>query len=110
MLHYSNDIQKVIRIIARYLRGLEAGFRKKNVMNIDNPVAYTIIAADPTRLELERAERLLLLHRMVHTQAALDTGKLSSLLPSKDGRLIVQGGDWVSRVWRGCLECPVCQY
>ena len=92
LLQYSNDIQKVIRIIARYLRGLEAGFRKNNVMNIDNPVALTIVAADHTRPELVRAERLVLLHGMVHTQAALDTGKLSSLLPSKDGRLIVTRG------------------
>ena len=32
LLFYSNDIKKVIRIIARYIRGLEAGFRKSQVM------------------------------------------------------------------------------
>ena len=28
LLFYSDDIRKVLRILARYLRGLEAGFRK----------------------------------------------------------------------------------
>ena len=92
LLQYSNNIQKVIRIIARYLRGLEAGLRKNNVMTIDNPVAYTLVAADPKKLELQTAERLLLLHGMVHTQEALEAGKLTSLLPSRDGKLIVTRG------------------
>ena len=105
LLQYTNDTQKVIR----YLRGLEAGFRKNNVMKIDNPVALTIVAADHTKMELERAERLVLLHGMVHTQAALDTGKLSSLLPSKDGRLIVTRGRLGEESLER-LECPVCRY
>ena len=92
LLHYSNNLEKVIRIIARYLRGLEAGIRKNTSMTIDNPVAYTIIAATPTRSELKTAERLLLLHGMVHTNEALVDGKLTTLLPFKDGKLIVTRG------------------
>ena len=92
LVQYSNNIQKVIRIIARYLRGLEAGLRKNNVMTIDNPASYTLVAADPKKLELQTAERLLLLHGMVHTQEALAAGKLTSLLPSRDGKLIVTRG------------------
>ena len=92
LLHYSNNISKVIRVIARYLRGLDAGFRKSNTMTITNSVAYILVAAQPTKSELRIAERLLLLHGMVNTQEALVAGKLSSLLPTKDGKLIVTRG------------------
>ena len=92
LLHYSNDIKKIIRIIARYLRGLEAGFRKSQVMTIGNLAAYNLISPDPKKRELETAERLLLLHGMVHTQEALAAGKLASLLPTRDGKLIVTRG------------------
>ena len=47
LLHYSNDIKKITRIIARYLRGLEAGFRKSQIMTIENTVAYNLIAPEP---------------------------------------------------------------
>ena len=89
LLQYSNNIKKVIRIVARYLRGLESGLRKNSSMTIDNPVAYTIVAADPKKQELDKAEKLLLLHGMVFTQEAWEAGKLDSLLPTKEGRLIV---------------------
>ena len=92
LLHYSNDIKKITRIIARYLRGLEAGFRKSQVMTIENTVAYNLIAPEPKKVELERAERLLLLNGMVQTREALNSGKLASLLPSMDGKLIVTRG------------------
>ena len=92
LLFYSNNINKVIRIIARYLRGMNAGFRKCKVMTKDNLDAYNLIAPDPKKQELDTAERLLLLHGMVHTQDALAAGKLSSLLPTRDGKLIVTRG------------------
>ena len=40
LLYYSEDIKKIIRIIACYLRGLEAGFRHSEAMVISNPVTY----------------------------------------------------------------------
>ena len=92
LLHYSNIIKKIIRIIARYLRGLESGLRKNTNMTIDNPVAYTIIAAEPKKHELDTAERLVLLHAMIFTQEAWTAGKLASLLPSRERRLIVTKG------------------
>ena len=69
---------KVIRIITKYLRGLDAGFRKSNAMKVENVAtfstfqhvaAYNVISADPTKTELDSAgaERLLLLHGMVHS-------------------------------------------
>ena len=92
LLQYSNNIGKVIRIVARYLRGVDAGFRKFTQMNITNKVAYSIVEVCPTKDELLKAERLLLLHAMVHTQEAMVTGKLSSLLPVRDGKLVVTRG------------------
>merc|ERR1712101_84989 len=92
LLHYSDSLRKVVRIVARYVRGLESGLRKNVNLTIENPVAYTIIAADPKKYELETAERLLLLHGMVFTQEAWVAGKLTSLLPSKERRIIVTRG------------------
>ena len=51
LLQYSNNLQKVIRIVARYLRGLEAGLRKNTEMKINNPVAYTLVAASHFTLQ-----------------------------------------------------------
>merc|ERR1712101_82571 len=92
LLHYSDSLRKVVRIVARYVRGLESGLRKNVNLTIENPVAYTIVAAEPKKYEIETAERLLLLHGMVHTQEAWVAGKLTSLLPSKQGKIIVTRG------------------
>merc|ERR1712101_9836 len=89
---YPSNPWKVVRIVARYVRGLESGLRKNVNLTIENPVAYTIVAAEPKKYELETAERLLLLHGMVHTQEAWVAGKLTSLLPSKQGKIIVTRG------------------
>ena len=61
-------------------------------MTIENTVAYNLIAPEPKKVELERAERLLLLNGVVQTREALNSGKLASLLPSMDGKLIVTRG------------------
>ena len=62
-------------------------------MKIDNPAAYSIIGGvEPSRIELQKAERMLLLHGMPDTKDALDTGKLASLLPVWEGRIIVTRG------------------
>ena len=93
LLYYSNNICKIRRIIARYFRGLNSEFRKTMNMKIDNPAAYSIIGGvEPTRTELQKAERMLLLHGMPDTKDALDTGKLASLLPVWEGRIIVTRG------------------
>ena len=92
LLHYSDSINKVLRILARYLRGVGHGIRKLNEMRIDNSAACTLVSAYPTKSELQTAERLLLLHAMVQTQEALAAGKLTTLLPCKDGKLVVTQG------------------
>ena len=92
ILHYSNSLPKVRRIIARYLNGLQAGIRKNSVMSIDNPVAHEIVARWPKKHELETAEKLILLHGMVYTVEALNQGKLKTLLPYREGKLIMTRG------------------
>ena len=92
ILHYSNSFQKVKRIVARYLNGLQAGLSKNEKMNIENPVAYEVVSRWPRKHELESAERLMLLHGMVDTVEALNAGKLKTLLPYRDGRIIVTRG------------------
>ena len=81
-----------MRIIARYLRGVNSDLRKSGNLKLDNPEAYRLIQTEPSRLELQKAERLLLLHGMPGTKDALDKGKLASLLPLYEGRLIVTKG------------------
>ena len=93
LLNYSNNICKIKRIIARYYRGLNSELRKTTPMKIDNPAAHSIVGGvEPSRTELQRAERMLLLHGMPDTKDALDTGKLASLLPVWEGRIIVTRG------------------
>ena len=92
LLHYSNSIDKIKRILARYLRGLGSILRKSGKLVMENPTAYDLIASEPTRDELWKAERLLLLHGMPQTKEALDNGKLDSLLPVYEGKLIVTRG------------------
>ena len=92
LIHYSDKIKKVLNIIARYVRGLNSDLQKSGSLKFDNPAAYELLAAEPTRAELQKAERMLLLHGMPHTKEALDSGKLDSLLPLWEGRIIVTRG------------------
>ena len=92
LLYYSESIVKIKRILARYFRGLGSELRKSGGMKIGNAEAYNLIAEEPTRAELQKAERMLLLHAMPFTKDALDSGKLDSLLPLRDGKLIVTRG------------------
>ena len=92
ILHYSDNINKVKRILVRYLRGVNSYLRKSGDLKIDNKEAYNLVSAEPTRSELQRAEKLLLLHGMPNTKSALDSGKLDSLLPLREGRIIITRG------------------
>ena len=92
LLSYSNSLPKILRILARYLRGVSSNLRKSGDLKMENPVAYALIQTEPSRSEIQRAEKLLLLHGMPATKDALDKGKLSSLLPSYEGKLIVTKG------------------
>ena len=100
LLHYSNNLPKVKRIIARYLRGLNSDLRKSGSLVITNSEAYNLIALEPSKAELKKAHHLLLLHGMPHTKEALDRRKLDSLLPVSEGGIIVTRG----RLGEKCLE------
>ena len=92
LLKYSNNLGKILRIVARYLSGIGSEFKFSGKLKIENPEAYKLIQLEPSRQELQKAERLLLLHGMPATKDALDKGKLASLLPSYEGRLIITRG------------------
>ena len=81
---YSNSIQKVIRILARLVKGWQLKGRKV-VLSAEN-------VGDPVASELETAERLLLLSAMPETALAENEGRLASLCPERDGGIIVSRG------------------
>ena len=88
VLHYSNNIVKVKRILARVVR----------VWKCSNDVKA--VFADPQADELAEAERLLLVSAMVDTAAAFYDQKLESLMPERDGMVIVTRG----RLGEDCLS------
>ena len=88
VLHYSNNIVKVKRILAGVVR----------VWKCSNDVKA--VFADPQADELAEAERLLLVSAMVDTAAAFYDQKLESLMPERDGMVIVTRG----RLGEDCLS------
>ena len=80
VIHYSNSILKVKNILARVVRGWSFG------KEIDK------ISPAPTSDELMIAERLILLSAMPETALAFNNNKLDSLLPERDGMIIVTKG------------------
>ena len=80
VMSYSNTFKKVLSILARVTRGWKLG---KTV---------EVASQDPVATELLLAERLVLLSAMPATFAALQAGKLDSLMPQKDGMVIVTVG------------------
>ena len=86
---YSNSINKVHRIMARVLRGWGKPVIEKQ---ITNPKALTDIAAEPSGGEIEKARSLLLVYAMTLTEQALADGRLDSLLPVWQGRVLVTTG------------------
>ena len=88
ILNYSNDIVKVKRILARVIRVWK------------NSTDVTAAYADPEAEELIEAERLLQVSGMVETATAYNDGKLDSLMPERQGMLIVTRG----RLGEECLS------
>ena len=77
---YSNSFKKVLNILARVIRAWKSGKTAE------------IVRRDVVATELVEAERLVLLSAMPATFSAWQTGKLDSLLPKMDGRIIVTVG------------------
>ena len=86
---YSNCINRVHRIMARVLRGWGKPVIEKL---ITNPKALTEIAVEPSGGEIETARNLLLIHAMTLTEQALAGGRLDSLLPVWQGKILVTTG------------------
>ena len=80
VLAYSNSLKKVLSILVRITRGWKVGKNKE------------VVSRDPLALELQQAERLVLLSALPDTFIALEGGKLDSLMPKKEGSIIVTTG------------------
>ena len=80
VLEYSNSLQSRKRVIALILRGWKLG------------KTIEVLSAPPSAEELVHAERIILAHGMLETSQAYHEGKLSSLLPERQGPLIVTRG------------------
>ena len=84
ILQYSNDFEKVRRILARMIKGWSFKASKAPL------TAATL--GEPIASELEKAERLMLVSAMPLTAVALYEKKLVSLCPKKDGCVTVTTG------------------
>ena len=80
ILNYSNSIVKVKNILARVVRCWKISKDRKTA------------SIDPTATELVEAEQLLLVSAMVDTATAYQEKKLVSLMPEREGLLIVTRG------------------
>ena len=68
LLSYSNSLPKILRILARYLRGVSSNLRKSGDSRMENPVAYALIQTEPSRSEIQRAEKTITLARQAGNQ------------------------------------------
>ena len=80
VLNYSNSLKKVLSILASVSRCWKLG------------KSLDIASQDPVASELQVAEKLVLLSAMPDTFTAFEEGKLDSLMPVKEGLIIVTTG------------------
>ena len=80
ILHQNNSLNSRIRVVALVVRGWSEGKSKE------------VLSAPLKPDELAYAERLILTHAMIDTANAFHEGRLTSLLPEKDGALIITRG------------------
>ena len=82
--HYSNSLNKVLRILALVIRGWKLRSEGKPItaQNISDPIPHDMVVA----------EELLQLTAMPETASAFVDGKLSSLNPMKENSLFVTCG------------------
>ena len=72
VLQFNNELESRKRVVARLIRG----WGDKSYEE-----AAKCIKADPSPSDLQKAERLILLHGMIDTADAYDQGQLASLMP-----------------------------
>ena len=80
VMQYSNSFKKVISILSRVIRG----WKLDKVMEV--------VRKEPVASELQLAERLVVLSAMPASYIALESGKLDSLMPQKEGLVLVTTG------------------
>ena len=80
IMSYSNSFKKVLNILSRVIRAWKFDKSRK------------IVERDIEASELVTAERLLLISAMPATYSAWKSGKLDSLIPKMDGKIIVTVG------------------
>ena len=80
VLEYSNSLNKVKSILARVVRCWKLGKTPE------------MASKDPIATELLQAERLVLVSAMPETHSAFVEGKLDSLMPKKEGMIVVTTG------------------
>ena len=83
-IQYSNNLDKVLRILAMVI----VGWKMKSEGHPPTKKGVEVISA----VNLEAAEKLLLLSAMPETVSAAQAGKLVSLNPEKAGAIIVTSG------------------
>ena len=101
ILHLSNNLDSRKRVLARLIKAWGVN---------DKDQAFALMRKNLSPKDLERAERLILLHGMVDTVTALEQGKLTSLMPFRSGKLIVTRGrlgESVLEPLLGVAELPV---
>ena len=91
-MDFSNDLKKVLSIIARVVRGWKV--MEENVkLDKNDPKAIEMLTVPPRPNQLQFAEKLVLLTAMPETVAAHKEKKLDSLIPKYDGKIIVTTGE-----------------
>ena len=101
---YSNSFHKILRILSRYRKFFVLKYkqadgdsvvpdsRHNKLLKKNFSSSYKAVSSIITLEDLIAAERLLLEHAMMQTSTALEKGHLDSLLPVRDGVLIVTQG------------------
>ena len=91
-MDFSNDLKKVLSIIARVVRGWKV--MEENVkLDKNDPKAIEMLTVPPRPNALQFSEKLVLLTAIPETVAAHKEKKLDSLIPKYDGKIIVTTGE-----------------
>ena len=83
VLLFDNNLEARKRVIARLMNGWSAKSKEE---------ASAKIKGDPVAIDLQKAEKMILVHAMIETAEAFEKGQLLSLMPFRSGKLIVTRG------------------
>ena len=83
VLVFNNNLEARKRVISRLINGWSAKSKEE---------VSAKIKKDPVAIDLQKAEKLILLHAMIETAEAFEKGQLRILMPFRSGKLIVTLG------------------